>query len=197
MTSLEHSDSLPVHAHSSTRDLPSAKSPDRSRPSSPSTPYTPYAPYTPYPHYTPAEIQFYSSLASAALHIPVLLISGATSPIESETEAQARPFSTDAPSAVVWWAFVFCMVLLSGVCYHYQPISGYALLQHISPVTYRFTCAPSAFSLALFHPHSPSPQPISSSSSSSHFSFILHSYYIRFLFFIIVRVNVIPGRQLF
>ena len=130
-------------------------------------------------HFSPSEIQFFTSVSSAALHVPFALVllpffhselaPRAHEALGSHAEALALPqvqvharealHEVPAHAAGVglklqslesaaqanyyeqlvtsdWWRW--SAVLLSGVFYHYQSISSYALLQHISPVTYRF-----------------------------------------------------------
>lgn len=87
-------------------------------------------PPAPQTRYSPAEIQFFTSLSSFLLHFPILILTPRDAPAgELETSTPAT-----AAQSPAWTA---ALVLLSGIFYHFQAISGYALLEHISPVTYR------------------------------------------------------------
>lgn len=123
--------------------------------------------------FSPSEIQFLTSVSSAALHVPFALVLlplfySELAPLSHEAALAAA--HADAPTldklhevpahaagvglklqaldlpaqgnsyehlfASEWW--IWAAIILSGVFYHYQSISSYALLQHISPVSYRF-----------------------------------------------------------
>ena len=125
--------------------------------------------------FSPSEIQFFTSVSSAALHVPFALVLlplfhselaprahealGALPQVQVQVQPREALHELPAHAAGAglklqalesaahadyyeqlvtndWWRWG--AVLLSGVFYHYQSISSYALLQHISPVTYRF-----------------------------------------------------------
>lgn len=68
--------------------------------------------------YTPAELQFYTSLASVALQVPASLFylqSGSTSPL--------------GPNVI--FAFI-----LNGIFFHFQSITAYVLMNYTSPLTH-------------------------------------------------------------
>lgn len=138
--------------------------------------------------FSPSEIQFCTSVSSAALHVPFALLllplfhselaprghealaAHADLPMpvhQHEKQLEAVPAHAAGvglklqalePLAQVnyyeqllateWWRW--SALLLSGVFYHFQSISSYALLQHISPVTYRFMLFPNYSTVEYF-----------------------------------------------
>ncbi|XP_014290559.1 solute carrier family 35 member E2A [Halyomorpha halys] len=68
--------------------------------------------------YTPAELQFYTSLASVALQVPASLF-------------YLQSGSTSAVGLNVIFAFV-----LNGIFFHFQSITAYVLMDYTSPVTH-------------------------------------------------------------
>jgi len=67
--------------------------------------------------YTPAELQFYTSMASVVLQVPLSLM-----------------YVDVSPAGISFkhlWAF-----LLNGVFFHFQSITAYVLMDYISPVTH-------------------------------------------------------------
>ncbi|KAJ8667811.1 hypothetical protein QAD02_009474 [Eretmocerus hayati] len=89
--------------------------------------------------YTPAELQFYTSIASAVVQIPVTIA------------------LIDLPSAYQTLdSHLLCAVILNGVFFHFQSITAYVLMDYISPVTHSVAnTAKRAFliwlSVILFH----------------------------------------------
>lgn len=69
--------------------------------------------------YTPAELQFFTSISSVIVQIPVCLI------------------LIDFPQAQKSFDLtMFFALVANGVCFHFQSICAYVLLGYISPVTY-------------------------------------------------------------
>ncbi|KAF7405545.1 hypothetical protein HZH66_004451 [Vespula vulgaris] len=69
--------------------------------------------------YTPAELQFYTSLASVVVQIPVSIL------------------LVDLPALEHSLSFkIFAAFLLNGVFFHFQSITAYVLMDYISPVTH-------------------------------------------------------------
>ncbi|XP_012280925.1 solute carrier family 35 member E2-like [Orussus abietinus] len=69
--------------------------------------------------YTPAELQFYTSLASVVVQIPVSLLL-----VDLPTFQHSLSFK------------LFSAFLLNGVFFHFQSITAYVLMDYISPVTH-------------------------------------------------------------
>ncbi|OAD57781.1 Solute carrier family 35 member E2B [Eufriesea mexicana] len=69
--------------------------------------------------YTPAELQFYTSLASIVVQIPVLILF-----VDLPTLEHSLSFK------------LFMAFLLNGVFFHFQSITAYVLMNYISPVTH-------------------------------------------------------------
>ncbi|KAK1128877.1 hypothetical protein K0M31_020015 [Melipona bicolor] len=69
--------------------------------------------------YTPAELQFYTSLASIVVQIPVLILF-----VDLPTLEHSLSFK------------LFTAFLLNGVFFHFQSITAYVLMNYISPVTH-------------------------------------------------------------
>ncbi|XP_067006640.1 solute carrier family 35 member E2A isoform X2 [Anabrus simplex] len=69
--------------------------------------------------YTPAELQFYTSIASVIVQIPASLFLVDLSGIQK---------TTDFP--------LFCAFILNGIFFHFQSITAYVLMDYISPVTH-------------------------------------------------------------
>lgn len=70
--------------------------------------------------YRPAELQFYTSIASVIVEIPALLV--------LMDFAHARETMNNT--------LIFTL-LLDGVFFHFQSITAYVLMSYISPVTHR------------------------------------------------------------
>ncbi|KAL3862634.1 hypothetical protein ACJMK2_008588 [Sinanodonta woodiana] len=69
--------------------------------------------------YTPAELQFYTSIASVIVQIPACF------------------FIMDFPNVKKTFdVTMFIALVLNGICFHFQSISEYVLLGYISPVTH-------------------------------------------------------------
>ncbi|PVD36628.1 hypothetical protein C0Q70_03614 [Pomacea canaliculata] len=69
--------------------------------------------------YTPAELQFYTSIASIGVQIPACIFM---------LDLQTARSSLDVT--------MLSMLLLNGVFFHFQSISAYVLMDYISPVTH-------------------------------------------------------------
>ncbi|XP_072758053.1 solute carrier family 35 member E2A [Anoplolepis gracilipes] len=69
--------------------------------------------------YTPAELQFYTSLASIVVQIPVSILL-----VDLPTLEHSLSFK------------LFAAFLLNGVFFHFQSITAYVLMDYISPVTH-------------------------------------------------------------
>ncbi|XP_015586445.1 solute carrier family 35 member E2 isoform X2 [Cephus cinctus] len=69
--------------------------------------------------YTPAELQFYTSLASIVVQIPVSILL-----VDLPTLEHSLSFK------------LFSAFLLNGVFFHFQSITAYVLMDYISPVTH-------------------------------------------------------------
>lgn len=69
--------------------------------------------------YTPAELQFYTSMASIVLQIPVSYLFIDIPKVQANTDAK-----------------LFVAFLFNGVFFHFQSITAYALMSYISPVTH-------------------------------------------------------------
>uniref|UniRef100_A0ABD2WQ43 Sugar phosphate transporter domain-containing protein n=1 Tax=Trichogramma kaykai TaxID=54128 RepID=A0ABD2WQ43_9HYME len=69
--------------------------------------------------YTPAELQFYTSLASIVVQIPVSILFVDYSTIEHSLELH-----------------LLAAFLLNGIFFHFQSITAYVLMDYISPVTH-------------------------------------------------------------
>ncbi|CAK9815965.1 Solute carrier family 35 member E2A [Anthophora quadrimaculata] len=69
--------------------------------------------------YTPAELQFYTSLASIVVQIPVSILL-----VDLQTLEHSLSFK------------LFTAILLNGVFFHFQSITAYVLMDYISPVTH-------------------------------------------------------------
>ena len=67
--------------------------------------------------YTPAELQFYTSVASIFIQIPIAFIL-------VDWTTVALPFS------------MLLFYALNGICFHFQSITAYVLMDYISPVTH-------------------------------------------------------------
>jgi len=68
----------------------------------------------------PAELQYYTSLASIIIQIPVSLVLVDIKYAVSNTSL-----------------YLLLMFILNGVFFHFQSITAYVLMDYISPVTYR------------------------------------------------------------
>jgi len=71
--------------------------------------------------YRPAELQFYTSLASIVVQIPVSILL-----VDLPTLEHSLSFK------------LFAAFLLNGVFFHFQSITAYVLMDYISPVTHRY-----------------------------------------------------------
>lgn len=69
----------------------------------------------------PAELQFYTSLASIVVQIPVSILL-----VDLPTLEHSLSFK------------LFAAFLLNGVFFHFQSITAYVLMDYISPVTHRY-----------------------------------------------------------
>ncbi|KAK7872657.1 hypothetical protein R5R35_002652 [Gryllus longicercus] len=69
--------------------------------------------------YTPAELQFYTSIASVVVQIPASLFLVDLSGIQKTTDIT-----------------LFCAFILNGIFFHFQSITAYVLMDYISPVTH-------------------------------------------------------------
>ncbi|XP_076278372.1 solute carrier family 35 member E2A isoform X3 [Lasioglossum baleicum] len=69
--------------------------------------------------YTPAELQFYTSLASIVVQVPVSILL-----LDLPTLEHSLSFK------------LFTAYLLNGVFFHFQSITAYALMDYVSPVTH-------------------------------------------------------------
>jgi len=67
----------------------------------------------------PAELQYYTSLASIIIQIPVSLV------------------LVDIYAVSNTSLYLLLMFILNGVFFHFQSITAYVLMDYISPVTYR------------------------------------------------------------
>lgn len=70
--------------------------------------------------FRPAELQFYTSLASIVVQIPVSVLL-----VDLPTLEHSLSFK------------LFAAFLLNGVFFHFQSITAYVLMDYISPVTHR------------------------------------------------------------
>jgi solute carrier family 35 protein E2 len=68
----------------------------------------------------PAELQFYTSIASVVVQIPASLFLVDIDGVQKTTDS------------VLFLAFV-----LNGIFFHFQSITAYVLMDYISPVTHR------------------------------------------------------------
>jgi len=69
----------------------------------------------------PAELQFYTSLASIVVQIPVSILL-----VDLPTLEHSLSFK------------LFAAFLLNGIFFHFQSITAYVLMDYISPVTHRY-----------------------------------------------------------
>ncbi|VDI60119.1 solute carrier family 35, member E2 [Mytilus galloprovincialis] len=69
--------------------------------------------------YTPAELQFYTSLSSIAVQIPACYFM-------IDMGSASKTFDITMISAYI----------INGICFHFQSISAYVLMSYISPVTH-------------------------------------------------------------
>lgn len=69
--------------------------------------------------YTPAELQFYTSVSSIAVQIPACFFM-----IDMESASRNLEYS------------IMMSYILNGICFHFQSISAYVLMGFISPVTH-------------------------------------------------------------
>ena len=69
--------------------------------------------------YNPGEIQFHTGIASIIAQIPTFLLFATWKGYEDMTNIQ-----------------MFLSYLVNGICFHFQTISGIALMEAISPVTH-------------------------------------------------------------
>lgn len=72
-------------------------------------------------YFRPAELQFYTSLASIVVQIPVSILL-----VDLPTLEHSLSFN------------LFAAFLLNGVFFHFQSITAYVLMDYISPVTHRY-----------------------------------------------------------
>lgn len=68
----------------------------------------------------PAELQYYTSLASIIIQIPASLVL---------VDIKYAMYNTSL--------YLLLMFILNGVFFHFQSITAYVLMDYISPVTYR------------------------------------------------------------
>ncbi|XP_046396011.1 solute carrier family 35 member E2B-like isoform X2 [Ischnura elegans] len=76
--------------------------------------------------YTPAELQFYTSMASVVVQIPASLLLVDVGGVSASGWAEA----TSNPT-------LLSALLLNGVFFHFQSITAYVLMGYIGPVTHR------------------------------------------------------------
>ncbi|XP_050411738.1 solute carrier family 35 member E2A [Patella vulgata] len=69
--------------------------------------------------YTPAELQFYTSLASMGVQIPFLFLMMDTSSVKNNMDYT-----------------LFLTYVINGIFFHFQSITAYVLMSYISPVTH-------------------------------------------------------------
>nr|CAD7442413.1 unnamed protein product [Timema bartmani] len=69
--------------------------------------------------YTPAELQFYTSIASVVVQIPASLFLVDLSSVHKTTDST-----------------LFLAFVLNGIFFHFQSITAYVLMDYISPVTH-------------------------------------------------------------
>lgn len=70
--------------------------------------------------FRPAELQYYTSLASIIIQIPASLVL---------VDIKYAMYNTNL--------HLLLMFILNGVFFHFQSITAYVLMDYISPVTYR------------------------------------------------------------
>lgn len=70
--------------------------------------------------FSPAELQYYTSLASIIIQIPASLVL---------VDIKYAVYNTSL--------YLLLMLILNGVFFHFQSITAYVLMDYISPVTYR------------------------------------------------------------
>jgi solute carrier family 35 protein E2 len=68
----------------------------------------------------PAELQFYTSIASMIVQIPASIFLVDISEVQKSTDTS-----------------LFSAFILNGVFFHFQSITAYVLMDYISPVTHR------------------------------------------------------------
>lgn len=71
-------------------------------------------------YFRPAELQYYTSLASIIIQIPASLVL---------VDIKYAMYNTNL--------YLLLMLILNGVFFHFQSITAYVLMDYISPVTYR------------------------------------------------------------
>lgn len=70
--------------------------------------------------YRPAELQYYTSLASIIIQIPASLVL---------VDIKFAMYNTSL--------YLLLLYILNGIFFHFQSITAYVLMDYISPVTYR------------------------------------------------------------
>ena len=83
--------------------------------------------------YSPAELQYYTSLYSLVIQIPCLIFLidwGSVLSIFNGEDDESAQLST-----LVHMAFLY---LINGIFFHFQTITAYVLMDFISPVTHRY-----------------------------------------------------------
>jgi solute carrier family 35, member E2 len=71
-------------------------------------------------YFSPAELQFYTSMASVVVQIPASLLFVDIAAVSQETDQN-----------------LLSLFLLNGLFFHFQSITAYVLMDYISPVTHR------------------------------------------------------------
>ena len=83
--------------------------------------------------YSPAELQYYTSLYSLVIQIPCLIFlidwGNLLSIFNGEDDESAQL------STLIHMAFLY---LINGIFFHFQTITAYVLMDFISPVTHRY-----------------------------------------------------------
>ena len=92
-----------------------------------------YSPYNQFILFSPAELQYYTSLYSLVIQIPCLFFlidwGNLYSILTSENDESTQL------SAFLHMAFFY---LINGIFFHFQTITAYVLMDFISPVTHRY-----------------------------------------------------------
>lgn len=83
--------------------------------------------------FRPAELQFYTSLASIVVQIPVSILL-----VDLPTLEHSLRFK------------LFAAFLLNGVFFHFQSITAYVLMDYISPVTHRYVIVSFAYVIKMY-----------------------------------------------
>ena len=101
------------HTHTHTHTPPTHSTP------TPTHPFTPTVLLCAY--FRPAELQFYTSIASVGVQIPACFLMMELDKVHNTLDLTMMFF-----------------LLMNGIFFHFQSISAYVLMDYISPVTHRY-----------------------------------------------------------